>query len=88
MLESRSRLLKNELDSLKRKVSMGCDMDIAGRKVANADGKVNILVNGLRRDTFDSYASIQHNVDQTLLAVGRCLRDLFDSQAQGFQRSI
>lgn len=53
LLESRTRLLKDELYSLRRKESPGCDMKLVGRQVADARGEVNNLVHGLRRDTFD-----------------------------------
>lgn len=61
---------KDELDSLKRKEPAGFDMEVVGRKIADANGKASNLVEGLRRDTFDSYASIRHDGDQKLLAVG------------------
>lgn len=60
-------LLKNEPDSLNRKESIGCNTEFVSRKVADAVGDINNLAGGLRLDTFDCYASIQHNVDQPLV---------------------
>lgn len=56
--------------------------------VADAKGKMNSLVDGLRRDIFDSYASIRHNVDQSLLAVGSCLRKMVDRETKELQRRV
>lgn len=57
-------------------------MEIVGRKIADANDEVNSLVVGLRRDVFDSYASIRHDVDQTLLAVGSRIRKQIDRKAR------
>lgn len=76
--EFRMGFLKDELDSLKRKVMTRCDINIVGREVVEAKGKVNMLIDGLRHDTFESYTNIRRNVDQTLLEVGGLLRDLID----------
>lgn len=48
MLESCIGLLKDELDSLKRKESNRCNMKIVSCKVADVKGEVNNLVDGLR----------------------------------------
>lgn len=45
-------------------------MEVVRRKVAEARDKKNYLVDGLRRGTFESYASVRQNVDQSLLALG------------------
>lgn len=42
----------------------------------------------MRRDTFESYADIRHNVDQALLVVSSRLSDLIDHEAQKLQRSV
>lgn len=63
-------------------------MQIVGRRVADADGKVNSLVDGLHRNTFDSYVSFQHSVDQTLLALGSHLREVFDREPKELQRGV
>lgn len=63
-------------------------MEIVGREVADAIGKLNELVDRLRRDSFDSYTSMQHNVDQTLPVVGSRLMELIDREAHEFQRTV
>lgn len=66
MIELRISLLKEELDSLKRKDTTGCNMDIVERKATLVKGGENKLVDRLRRDSFDLYASVRQNVDQPL----------------------
>lgn len=88
MLESRISLLEEALDFLKRNESTGRDMEIVNRKLADAKNEVNNLVDGSHRDTFDSYTSIRHNVNQTLLSVGSRLRDLIDREGQELQWSV
>lgn len=46
------------------------------------------MVEKLRRDTFKSYASIRHSVNQALLAAGSCQKDLIDCEAQELQWSV
>lgn len=58
MLKARSDLLKDDLDLLKQKSSIGCDVEVVHRKLASPKGEINSLVDGLCRDTFDSFASI------------------------------
>lgn len=87
MLESRIRLLKVELDCLKRKESTGCSMGIVDRKAASTESKTDSVADGLCQDTFNLYASIRHNVDKKLLAVGSHLRNLIEQKAQMIQQS-
>lgn len=54
MLEGRSDLNNDELDSLDRKESYGCVMEIVRCKVADTKGKMISLVNGLLQGTLDS----------------------------------
>lgn len=56
-------LLKDELGYLKRKKLTGCEMEIMGCKVVDAEGKANDLADGMCQDTFDLYASIRPNID-------------------------
>lgn len=63
-------LLKDELESLKQKELTECNTEVVRCKVAKAKDKVTNVVDGLPRDTFDSYDNIRHNIDQTLLVVG------------------
>lgn len=84
-LKLRASLLKDKPVALKRKKSAGCNMEIVGRKVADIKSKVNNLANGLRRTNSESFASIRHNVDQKLLAVGSRPKTLLDREAQELQ---
>lgn len=61
---------------------MGCNIGFVGRKVADTEGEVHNLVDGLRRDIFESYANIRQNGNETILAVGSRLRDRFHGKAQ------
>lgn len=88
MLESRIILLKEELNPLKREETTGCDINIVGRRVADNKGDVSILVDRLRRDTFNSYASIRRNVEHLLLAVDSRLKNLTDLEAQNLQWGV
>lgn len=63
-----------------------CDTEIVSRKVGDAKDKVKNLGHGFRRDIFHAYASIRHNTDPMLLAVGSRLRELIDREAQELQR--
>lgn len=58
MLEYCIALLKDELDYLKQKEATGCNLKIVGGNATDAKGERKSLVDGLRRDTFDLYASI------------------------------
>lgn len=62
-------------------------MEVVSHKVADDKGKINNYVDGKRQDTFDSYASFQHSIDQTLLAVGSRLREPNDHEAKKLQRT-
>lgn len=88
MIGFRSTLLEDDLDSLKRMKTMRCNLNVVSRKVADAKGKVNSLADWLRCYTFESYALIWHKVDQTLVAVHCCLRDLNDREALKLQHSV
>lgn len=48
----------------------------------------NGLVNGLRRDTLDSYTSIRHNVDQALMEVRKRLKEVFNRKAMTLKQSV
>lgn len=48
---------------------------------------MNSLVDGLSRDPFDSYVSIQHNVDQSLAELNKCLKKVFKREAIALQQS-
>lgn len=56
-------------------------MKAAPRKVAIDKGNINSYVDGLRRDSFDSYASIRHNADQSMAAISRRLEGMFNCEA-------
>lgn len=88
IVKSRISLLENELDFLKRKKPAACNKEVLGRMIADAKGEVNSLIDGLRRDTFNPYASIRHSVNQTLLAVGSRLGELTNRETQKLQRSV
>lgn len=66
MIETRISVLKDELESLKRKESISCSVKIVDCKVADADGDMHDLVGCLRRYTFDTYACIRHGDDRLL----------------------
>lgn len=88
MLECYIGLLKDELESLKRKDLIGCDMEVVSHKVADSKGKVSNFIDRLHRDSFNSYSNIRQNVDQTLLAVGIRLAKLIDREAKHLQESL
>lgn len=72
MLEDRIGVWKYELDSLKWKKSTSCDMKLVSRKVADAKDDMDSLVDGLRLDTSNSYARIQHSVDKSFVEESKC----------------
>lgn len=76
------------MDSLKRKESTGCDTKIVSRKVADAKGDKKSLVDGLRRDTFDSYASVRNSLDYSLVEVSKRLKEMFDPDAMVLQQCV
>lgn len=59
-----------------------------GRTVSNAAGKFNNLEDGLRHDTFESYANISHNINQSLLMFSWCLREVIEREAKVLQRGL
>lgn len=63
-------------------------MEAGRRMVAGAKGGMDDLVDGSCRDTFDSYASIRQNVDQSLLIVRNRLKKIFDREAKRLQKTM
>lgn len=61
MPKARTDLLKDDVDSLKRKESFICNMDVGRRKVADVKGDMEELVHGLHQGPFFLYASIRQN---------------------------
>lgn len=53
MLEYHISFLKDELESLKRMEYIICVMKTVDRKVADAEGNVSTLVDGLRRVSYE-----------------------------------
>lgn len=49
---------------------------------------MNSLIDCLRRDTFDSYTSIRHNVNSSLVAIRKHLKDMFGRKAWSFQQGV
>lgn len=74
MLEACIDLLQGWLNSPKQRESTGCDIKIAHYKAADVIAEMNNFVEDLRRNAFDSNGSLRENVDQSLFAVGRRLR--------------
>lgn len=56
------------------------------RKEADVKGIKRDLVGGLHRDTFDSYAGINHFFDHSFLAVRNSLKEMFDCDSKTFQQ--
>lgn len=63
-------------------------MEVVSRKVADAEGELNSLIDRFRQDAFDSYAIIRHNIDQKFLEICSRLRELIDSTASKLRRSV
>lgn len=55
---------------------------------ADVKGDMNYLVDGLCQDTFDSYASNRHSVDQLLLAIRKRLREMFICETMVLLQSV
>lgn len=85
MPNSRIRLLTDELNSLKRKEKTVCYMEVVSCKLADTKSELSNLVSWLRHESFKSYASICHNVDQTLLVVGSHQREVINRDAKELQ---
>lgn len=49
---------------------------------------MNSLVDGLRQDTIDSYASIRHNVDQSLVAASKHPKKMLDGEVMELQQVV
>lgn len=88
MLKAHVRLLKDQLNSLKREDSNGCNMELVRRKVADAKRGRKKLAVGFRRNIFGSYASLRHSVNQSLITVSSRLKRMFDSEAKTLQQSV
>lgn len=73
---------------LKQKDLLQCNREIVGRKVANAKGKVNNMVDKVLRYTFNLLPNIGRNVDQSLLAVDSRPRELVDREAKTLQQNV
>lgn len=63
-------------------------MKVVRRKVADAKSGMNDLADGSRRYTLGLYASILHNVDQSLFAVSINLKKMFDCEAKALQQGV
>lgn len=88
MLGARHNLVWDKLNSLTRKDLTGCETKVGLSRLADAISITNSLVYGLRRGTFDFYASIRHNDDQSSLTVSRRLMEMIDYEAKEFQRGV
>lgn len=88
MLEARTSLLEDVLGSLERKESTGYDLEAVHLKVADVKGDMKDFIGGLRRDSFDLYASVRHSVDRSLLAVSRRLKEMLDCEAEMLQQGV
>lgn len=80
--------MKNELDLLKQKKLTGCHTEVVSRKVVTAKSDLNGSVDESSWGTFRSYASILHNVDQSLAEVSERLKKIFDRVAAELQQGI
>lgn len=86
MVEARLGGMKDELDSFKQKESTDRGMEVIYCKAAFTEGVINNLADGLRRDTFDSYANMRHNVDQSFVVVVKLLKKMPDHEAMDLQQ--
>lgn len=85
--EPRSGLLRAGLDLLKPGELTGNDMKVLSRNVADAKSEVGGIADGLRRDTLNSYVSMQHNVDRSLVEVRKRPIKLFDCKTMACNRA-
>lgn len=58
------------------------------RKAVNDRGDLTEVVGSFSPDTYDSYASIWHHVDQSLVAVGGRLKKIFGREAKALQQRV
>lgn len=63
---------------MKRKESIGCNMEAVLCIVAAAKGEMKVLVGGFRHDILGLNAGIRHNVEQSLLVVRNRSKEMFD----------
>lgn len=63
-------------------------MEVVRRKVADVKSKNNNLMDAFCRDTFRTYASIQHSVDRLLLAEGIRLTETNDLENEELRQGV
>lgn len=73
---------------LKQKSSTGCDIEVVSRNVVAAKSSMNGSADGLRPKNFLSYASIRHDVDQSLVKVSKHLKGMFEREAATLHRAF
>lgn len=88
MIEACIRSSKEEPKSYKRNAATGSDRKVLCRKIADYKNDWTSLADGLRRETFDPFASIQYNEDQLLVVVSKCIKDIFNGEKKGLQHSV
>lgn len=82
------QLIGGQIGLTKKKELTGCGIEVEHRKVTDAKGKMNNLFGCLRRDNFDSNASILHRGDQSLSTVSKHLKKMFDRKVEALQRGV
>lgn len=83
----RKKVFWTEFDSFKQDESTGGNTEVVSHKVADAKIDIKSTVNGWRRDTFDSYVTIRHNVDQSCVTVSKHLKRMFGWEAEGLEQN-
>lgn len=87
-LEACISLLEDKLDSLKLKESTGCDMEVERCVVADANGNMTELVGSFLWGTFVSFASILHDVRQSLSDVSNRPKKMFGHETKALQQDM
>lgn len=63
-------------------------MTVVSCKFVDAESDINGLVDGLRRGTYEPYASICHNVGQSLVRVSEHMKEMLDHEVMELQQSV
>lgn len=82
------RILDNEMDSLKRKVSTNYDLVAMTCKAADAKSNTTDIVIGLHQETVSSFDFDCRVVDGAVIEVSRRLKKAFVCEARSLQQIV
>lgn len=69
-------------------MSTNCDPKVMTQKLADVKDNIFGVVTGLHQEAVSSYNSTRRGVNGVLVEVSRCLKEAFDRETRGLQKSV